>query len=113
MDKRGKNLSAFLLLIILPVLLYANSFKNGFVFDDLPLIVENPGIRSLGNIPGMLGVYTGDPSYRPLRFISYAIDYYFWGLNPVGYHLSNIIFHIASSLLVFGVIFRLVGSYWG
>jgi len=99
-------------LIILPFLIYANSFFNDFVFDDIPLISENPPITSLKNIPYLLGITTGNTSYRPLRFISYAVDYYFWGLNPVGYHLSNILLHIASSFLVFGVIFRLTGGYW-
>jgi Flp pilus assembly protein TadD len=98
--------------IILSFLIYFNSFLNDFVFDDIPLILENPTITSLKNIPYLLGITTGNVSYRPLRFISYAIDYYFWGLNPVGYHLSNILLHIASSFLVFGVIFRLTGGYW-
>ena len=113
----GKSLSTrqilFLgVLLLIPFLIYANSFLNDFVFDDIPLILENPTITSLKNIPYLLGITTGNVSYRPLRFISYAIDYYFWGLNPVGYHLSNILLHIASSFLVFGVIFRLTGGYW-
>jgi tetratricopeptide (TPR) repeat protein len=108
------QIASLFLLVIVPFLIYFNSFHNGFVFDDIPLIWENPGIRSLSNIPNLLwgGVGTGGISYRPLRFISYAVDYYFWGLNPVGYHLSNILFHIATTFLVFGVVFLLVGSYW-
>jgi len=113
----GKNLSTrqilFLgVLLLIPFLIYANSFLNDFVFDDIPLILENPTITSLKNIPYLLGITTGNTAYRPLRFISYAVDYYFWGLNPVGYHLSNILLHLASSFLVFGVIFRLTGGYW-
>ena len=54
----------------------------------------------------MLGI-TGRHSYRPLREISYALDYQFTGLNPVGYHLSNILYHILSSCLVFLIAFRL------
>ncbi|MCX5886505.1 MAG: tetratricopeptide repeat protein, partial [Proteobacteria bacterium] len=113
----GKGLSTrqilFLgVLILIPFLIYANSFLNDFVFDDIPLISEDQTITSLKNIPYLLGITTGNISYRPLRFISYAIDYYFWGLNPVGYHLSNILLHIASSFLVFGVVFRLSGGYW-
>lgn len=99
-------------LVILPFLLYLNSFPNGFVFDDIPLISENPGIQSLKNIPGMMGVETGWTAYRPLRLVSYAVDYSLWGSNPAGYHLSNILFHIASSLLVFGIVFRLAGNSW-
>ncbi|MCX5884517.1 MAG: tetratricopeptide repeat protein, partial [Proteobacteria bacterium] len=103
---------SLLILVILLFLIYLNSFRNDFVFDDIPLISENPLIRSLKNIPGMLGVGTGWTAYRPFRLISYAVDYYFWGLNPAGYHLSNVLFHIMSSLLVFSIVFRLIGSYW-
>jgi tetratricopeptide (TPR) repeat protein len=113
--EKGLNtwqIASLVLLIILPFLIYSNSLPNGFVFDDLPLISENPTITSLKNIPYLLGVKGGGASYRPLRSISYAIDYYFWGLNPVGYHLSNILFHIVTSLLVFGIVFHLMGSYW-
>jgi tetratricopeptide (TPR) repeat protein len=114
MDNRSHKLTALLSITIISFLLYANSFRNTFVFDDLPLIVENSGIRSLRNIPALLGagVGTGGISYRPLRFISYAVDYYFWGLNPVGYHLSNVVFHVISSLFVFGIVSRLAGGFW-
>jgi tetratricopeptide (TPR) repeat protein len=111
-ENKLKILLAFLLFILLPFLIYANSLHNEFVFDDIALIVENPMISTLENISYLLGVYTSDPSYRPMRFISYAIDYYFWGLNPVGYHISNILFHIITSFLVFGLVFHLAGSYW-
>ena len=111
-ERKLKILLAFLSFIFLPFLIYANSLRNGFVFDDIALIVENPMITTLENISYFLGVYTSDPSYRPMRFISYAIDYYFWGLNPAGYHLSNILFHAVTSLVVFGIVFRCVGSYW-
>ena len=112
MEKKAKILLTLFLLVCLPFLIYLNSLRNGFVFDDIALIVENPMISTLENISYFLGVYTSDPSYRPMRFVSYAIDYYFWGLNPAGYHLSNILFHAVTSLVVFGIVFRCVGSYW-
>jgi tetratricopeptide (TPR) repeat protein len=88
------------------ILLYANSIHNGFVFDDIQLIINNPSIRDLKNIPRMFGV-TGRYFYRPLREISYAIDYQLTGLNPMGYHLFNIFYHILSSYLIFLIAYRL------
>ena len=39
--------------------------------------------------------------YRPIISLSYMIDYAVWGLKPWGFHLSNIIFHTVSCILVY------------
>ena len=49
-------------------------------------------------------------SYAPLAWLSYAIDYAFWGLNPVGYHLSNILFHALNAVLFFRLSLLLLRS---
>ena len=57
----GVSAAAFLVLFcfsLLAFLLYANSLKNEFVFDDIPLIVKNYQIRQLANIPELLGLGT-------------------------------------------------------
>lgn len=97
---------ALIVLCLAGIFLYFNSIHNEFVFDDNLLIVKNFRIQDLKNIPRILGV-TGRHSYRPLREISYTLDYQFTGLNPVGYHLSNILYHILTSFCVFLVAFRL------
>jgi tetratricopeptide (TPR) repeat protein len=43
-----------------------------------------------------------------LRWISYVIDYQFSGLNPIGYHISSIAFHVLTSILVYFTISTLV-----
>ena len=111
--------------LALSVLSYANSLQNEFVFDDILVIVENPGIRGVEKLPRLLGINARKLSYRPIRMISYALDYtlneklwYYFGnyqgsekgLNPLGFHISNIAFHIITSFLVFLVVFRLAGS---
>jgi len=98
---RHPHLFAFLLISFAASLLYVNSIHNEFVFDDIPLIVRNRSIRSFENLPEMIGLTSGVPHYRPIREISYLIDYQMTGLNPVGYHLMNIFYHILTSFLVF------------
>jgi tetratricopeptide (TPR) repeat protein len=88
-------------------LLYLNSIHNEFVFDDINLIVKDRRIQSLKNIPDILGLTKFRYSYRPLREVSYAIDYQLTGLNPLGYHLFNIAYHILSSYFVFLIAFHL------
>jgi Flp pilus assembly protein TadD len=91
---------AVVLLSLLGSAIYANSLGNGFVFDDLGLVVQNPQIREIRQLPGILGL-VGRAAYRPLRTASYAIDYHFFGLNPAGYHAINILIHIVNGSLVF------------
>lgn len=88
---------AFLLLVIISFILYGNSIHNQFVFDDIPLISENPLIKDLKNIPVVIGWHNGMPLYRPVRYLSYMIDFSLSGLNPAGYHISNILYHALSA----------------
>ena len=90
---------------------YFNCLGNNFVFDDKTIILGRLGIRSLSNLPRILGLSSFRPGYRALRDISYAIDYFFSGYSPLGYHISNILYHIVSSFLVYLVLSRLTGSY--
>ncbi len=126
-DGGGRNWRLLLAaLMLLSFACYANSLNNSFVFDDALVISGNPGIRGITNIPRLLGVSTGHVSYRPIRMISYALDYtlnetVWWrlggcegpdkGLCPVGYHIANIAYHLLTTLLVFLVVVRLAGTH--
>ena len=83
-------------LVIVVFLVFANAMGNEFVFDDIYLISANKQIQSL-NLPLLLS------SYRPIRDISYAIDFALWGENPFGYHLSSMLIHAVNVLLVFSL----------
>lgn len=103
----------WLVLVALSLLVtctYINSVRNDFVFDDLERIKYEPSIRKLENIPGMLNIFERSYRYRPLRTISYAIDYSLSGLNPLVYHISNLIFHTLCSFLVFLLVRSVTGK---
>ena len=80
------------------------------MFDDIGLILENPAVKQLENIPSRFTSGIENIPYRPLRGISFTIDYQFTGLNPTGYHISNIIFHVLTTLLVYAIISLLTGK---
>jgi len=108
------TVSCILLLIIL---VYANSLQNDFTnWDDRSLVVEDPAIRSL-SFGNLIDLFTPRPgkTYQPVRVLSYAIDYHFWKLNPVGYHLGNTILHGLSAiflyLLLTGVLKQICGEH--
>ena len=92
---------AFLLIAALTVIIYSNSFYVPFHYDDYVVITENPNIKNIKNISD---VFLYNPS-RPLSTLSFALNYYFNSLNPFGYHVVNLIFHIANGWLIFVLLF--------
>jgi tetratricopeptide (TPR) repeat protein len=90
-------------ILILISLLYFNSISNNFVnWDDPGLILKNKRIRSL-EWDNIREIFTLQKSttFQPIRVLSYAIDYHFWKLNPVGYRMTNILFYILTSIMVY------------
>ena len=81
-------------LVLAVIFVYFNSLPNDFIFDDIPLVQNSLYITSVNFIDLLL-------SYRPLRYVSYAIDYRIFGMNPIGFRLMNIIYHTISVLALF------------
>jgi protein O-mannosyl-transferase len=99
-----------LLIVLFTFVIYSNTFFNGFVFDDEFFIVDNFEMRSLKNIPS----YFSEPSvgnlYRPVRSVLYSVTFFFWKLNPFGYHLNAIILHLLISVVVYLILSELVSG---
>lgn len=83
------------------VLVYYNSLRVGFLFDDAPHIVENTRIRQFWP-PWEILAHTS----RPLVMLSVALNYALGGLNPWGYHLFNVGIHVLAALTLYGVVRR-------
>jgi len=104
------HLLNFMVILIIGIIVYANSFGNNFVWDDLTLIKENIYIKNWAYIPkifttdmgaGAGGVYH---YYRPFQIFIYTLDYFFCKLNPAGYHLTNVLLHISAAVVVYCLI---------
>jgi tetratricopeptide (TPR) repeat protein len=99
-------------LIFITVLLlavYGNTLNHGFVWDDFNIIVESPLTEKLSNIPKLFiteDTADGSPTgyYRPITYVSFALDRALWGLNPVGFNITNLILHILVVLLFYRVV---------
>ena len=93
--------------------LYSTSFANKFVWDDEILVVQNNYIKSWNHLPDFFTQNTfkgGDRDsefWRPVQLFSELIDYSIYGLNPIGFHLSNTLYHALVSILVYILIFLL------
>ncbi len=92
-----------ILILLLGVLCYSNTLHGPFVFDDAHNIVKLEGIHlnsfSYTNL-AKLG-QTAWEKGRPVALISFALNYYFGGLNTFGYHLVNLSIHLLNTILVY------------
>lgn len=89
------------LLIAAVAVTFANAIGNGFVYDDQLVIVDDPAVR-LPLSAGFQGLL-----YRPLRTLSYRLDHAIAGMDPRAFHLSNVLYHGVTVLLVHAVVGRL------
>src|SRR4030042_1189100 len=66
------------------------------------IVRENSSIRHLNweGIKTIFSYNTGN-TYQPVRMLSYAIDYHFWKLNPMGYRITSIFFYMLTCIMVF------------
>jgi tetratricopeptide (TPR) repeat protein len=89
---------------------YVNGAGNGFVWDDVGIIVENPATRDVGGIGALaLAPDMVKPYYRPVTRVSFLLDYVAFGMNASGFHAVSIAIHVANVLLLFALGLRLFG----
>lgn len=88
------------------------ALRNGFVnWDDIPNFVENPHFRGLGWVQ-LKWMFTSlfPPPYQPLSWVTLGADYLVWGMDPKGYHLTNMLLHAANAAIFFFVGRRLLAA---
>src|SRR3990172_3843931 len=92
-------------IVVVSALIYLYTLGNDFAYDDKFTITNNYLIRSWHKIPTIFTrdyfTSSGELSYRPIVTLSYFIDYFFLQLNPLGYHLTNLLLHSLNAVLLF------------
>jgi len=97
---------------ITTVLVFAASLQNEFVdWDDLMNFTTNPYFRGLGwtHLRWMWTTFLLG-HYVPVTWMTLGLDYLFWGMNPAGYHLTNVLLHSANAAVFYLVARRLLGG---
>ena len=109
MNKRHFSFYIAGFVAIVTLAIYQSAIRSDFViWDDDVFIINNYHIRSLD--PAFFKWAFSDISldfWHPVTWISEAIDYALWGLNPAGYHLTNILLHAANTFIVVLLAIRL------
>ncbi len=113
-----KSYVVMMLIVLVGILSYANTFRVPFQFDDNSYIVNNPIIRTFHYFlaPSDVAKLTEySPTAVPqtlryafmtriLGYFSLAINYHLHGLNVTGYHIVNLVIHIVNALFVYLII---------
>lgn len=103
-------LSAAFAVSFITFLVYIPALGNDFVnWDDAQYVYKNQHIQSLDlKFLGWAFSSVVVSNWHPLTLASLALDHAIWGLNPMGFHLTNVAFHVLNTLLVFILTLRLV-----
>lgn len=104
-------IAQFALLLVAALLCYAPALNGPFLWDDTWLATLNPFIKSplfAGEVfrqylfPDSFSAY-----YRPVQNISYMLDYWAWGRDPFGFHLTNVLLHAGAAMALCQVLKRI------
>lgn len=110
MTKTKQDCLVALISIFFCIILYFNSLWGIFIFDDHHSVVNNLLIKDARKIPLFFkGYYTSEIEiprgmFRPLLLLTFSFNYIFSGLQPLGYHIINILFHFVNGILFYSLL---------
>lgn len=111
-----KHTVSLILLIVITILVFSNTLKNSFIWDDKAIVAKGEYISKPDNIPFLLTPQYWKQfylmlsrhhnqeervNYRPIFMASFAFDYSLWKHNPFGYHLTNLLLHLLNVILIY------------
>ena len=104
-----------LLLVLITAAAYLRIADIGFItLDDGDYVAQNTHVQVGLTWKGVKWAFTtmDASNWHPLTWLSHMLDCQLYGLNPLGHHATNLLFHIANVLLLFLVLSRMTGSLW-
>ena len=99
-----------LLILLVTVLVFSQVQHHDFInYDDPLYVTENPHIRDGLTWKGISWAFTAVHAcnWHPVTWLSHMLDIEFYGLNPKGHHMTNVMFHAVNALLLFVVFSRM------
>ncbi|MFA5293260.1 MAG: tetratricopeptide repeat protein [Phycisphaerae bacterium] len=83
-------------------------------YDDAVYVSQNPNVQAGVKLKTIQWAFTSGyaANWHPLTWISHMLDWQFFGSNPAGHHLTNLVFHILNTLLLFVVLKQMTSVLW-
>ncbi|MCL6519685.1 MAG: tetratricopeptide repeat protein [Armatimonadetes bacterium] len=104
-----------LLLVIITVAVYWPVLRHDFTnYDDDKYVTDNPPVQAGLTAPSIVWAFTKihESNWHPLTWLSHMLDAQLYGPNPMGHHLTNLVFHVANVVLLFSVLMLMTGCVW-
>ena len=95
------------LLTAVTILAYRPAWHGGFLWDDDAYVTNNELLTAPDGLRRIWFSFESPSQYFPLVYTTFRIERALWGLNPAGYHVVNVLLHVANALLVWRLMARL------
>jgi len=116
--KKHKEILSIYLLIIAASIVYINILPNPFIWSEDAVIVQNETFKNLSYLPKFFTLkywledhpFSGIHIFRPIRAVTFTLEYALFKLNPVPYHITNILLHTATTLIIYFIFKKITKS---
>jgi tetratricopeptide (TPR) repeat protein len=105
LDRRPVFWAAWAILLLTAAFCYSPCLEGPFVYDDSSLVRDNLRIRSIANVKDwfsttLLAEEDSSRYFRPMLLAAFWLDHAIWDSNTFGYHLLNLVWHLANVVLM-------------
>src|SRR6185312_186903 len=104
--KPAGRLQGWILITLVALAAYLPTLRNGFVWDDDTFLTDNALIKAPDGLR-RFWLTTEPPDYWPVTSTTLWAEWRLWGRNATGYHVTNLLLHIAEAGLLWGILRRL------
>jgi tetratricopeptide (TPR) repeat protein len=91
-------------MLVAAFIAFSPGLNNEFVWEDGYYFVDNPHYRGFSS-ENLRWIFHDSAelvgNYEPVTWLTFALDYIFWGMDPKGYHLSSILLHLLMMLALY------------
>lgn len=94
------------IIVLATLIAYLPAMRAGFIWDDDHYVTRNELLETWDGLPRIwFDIFPRPekyplPQYYPLTHTTFWLEYRLWGLNPAGYHINNVLLHIANAMLI-------------
>ncbi|MFA5239650.1 MAG: tetratricopeptide repeat protein [Phycisphaerae bacterium] len=102
-------------LVLATIIAYEPVRHNGFVnYDDDVYVTNNPNVNGGITLNSVIWAFTKSyaENWHPITWLSHMLDCEIYGPNPLGHHITSVLIHIATTLLLFLLLSRITGAIW-
>ena len=103
------------LLLLAVAAVFGRTVGFGFVnYNDHGYVYENQHLKHGFSAETLRWAFTATQcnNWHPVTWLSLVLDYQFYGFKPWGYHLTNVLLHAATVILLFLILYRMTGDLW-